>query len=69
MENKIKPKLENANVGFHYTVTDEQIEEYSHWTIEEKFKWLFETSQFIYEVQTPEERERMYLLKGKNTRI
>ena len=21
----IKPKLENANIGFHYTVTDEQI--------------------------------------------
>ena len=58
-------KIENANVGFHYTVTDEQIEEYSHWTIEEKMHWLGQVAHFVYQLQTPEERARARKLKGK----
>lgn len=31
----IKPKLENANIGFHYTVTDEQIKAHQKKSVEE----------------------------------
>jgi hypothetical protein len=55
---KLKPKEENKNRGFHYTVTDEQIEAYKKLSIGEKLRWLEETSRLIYELQTPEERER-----------
>ena len=60
----IVPKKENADKGFHYTVTDEQIKEHQQRSIKEIFEWLENTSKFIYEMQTPEERERMR--KAKN---
>ena len=60
----IIPKKENADKGFHYTVTDEQIKEHQQRSIKEIFEWLENTSKFIYEMQTPEERERMR--KAKN---
>ncbi len=58
------PIKENENIGFHYTVTDEQLEARSKMTTEEIINWVEETAQFIYEIQTPEERER--LKKAKN---
>jgi len=61
---KIIPKAENADKGFHYTVSDEQIAAYAKWTIEEKLNWLTEMSMFIQSVQTPEERERMKIAKN-----
>ena len=67
MENKIQPKLENANVGFHYHVTDEQIAEYAKWSLEERFSCIFQTAKFIYEAQTPVERAFSKKIKGKNT--
>lgn len=66
---EIKPKLENANVGFHYTVTDEQIKAHQDKSIEEILMWIEETSKFIYEAQTPEERIRMRLAKQFNNNI
>ena len=63
---EIKPKLENANKGFHYTVTDEQIKEHQQKSVEEILMWIEETSKFIYEVQTPEERIRTKLAKQFN---
>lgn len=64
MSNRIIPKAENAKRGFHYTVTDEQIKEHQKRSIIEIFEWLEKTNKFIYEIQTPEERERMK--KAKN---
>ena len=61
---KIKPKIENANKGFHYTVTEEQIREHQQRSVEEIFQWLETTNKFIYNIQTPEERARM--IKSKN---
>ena len=63
---EIKPKLENANIGFHYTVTDEQIKAHQAKSVEEILMWIEETSKFIYEVQTPEERLRTKLAKQFN---
>ena len=60
----IVPKKENANVGFHYTVTDEQIQEHQKRSVEEILILLESTAKFIYEIQTPEERERTK--KAKN---
>ena len=64
MSRPIIPKAENANKGFHYTVTDEQIKEHQKRSVKEIFEWLEETNKFIYAMQTPEERERMR--KAKN---
>ncbi len=57
MDEKIIPKKENENKGYHYSVTDEQIAAYSKWTLYEKMRWIEETNKFIYSVQTPAERE------------
>ncbi len=65
MSKKIIPKKENANKGFHYTVSDEQIAAYQKFTIEEKFRWLENGNKFIYLMQTPEERERMRRIKNE----
>lgn len=61
---KIKQKIENQNVGFHYTVTDEQLEIRSKMSVEEILNWVESTAQFIYEAQKPEERERMKRAKN-----
>lgn len=60
----IIPKAENANKGFHYTVTDEQIKEHQQRSVMEIFEWLETTNKFIYSIQTPQERER--IRKAKN---
>lgn len=61
---KPEPKKENENLGFYYTVTDEQIQTHRKRSVDEILTWLEEGAKFIYEVQTPEERER--LKKAKN---
>jgi hypothetical protein len=66
---EIKPKLENANIGFHYTVTDEQIKAHKQKSLEEILLWIEETSKFIYEIQTPEERLRTKLAKQFNNNV
>ena len=65
----IKPKLENANIGFHYKVKDAQIAAHQKKSVEEILMWIEETSKFIYEVQTPEERLRTKLAKQFNNDI
>jgi hypothetical protein len=60
----IIPKLENADKGFHYTVTQEQIQIHQKRSIKEIFEWLEETNKFIYSIQTVQERERSREIKG-----
>jgi hypothetical protein len=62
----LNPKKEYQNVGFHYTVTNEQIRAHQQKSVEEIISWLEETAKFIYEVQTPEERERLKKRKTLN---
>lgn len=50
-------------VGFTYTVTMEQMEKHAALPVEEVLKWIEETATFIYELQTPEERERKFIFK------
>ena len=59
-------KKANKDIGFHYTVTDEQVRAHQKLSIEEIFQWLESMNELLYAVQTPEERERMFLVKGKN---
>jgi hypothetical protein len=47
---KIQPKKENENVGFHYTVTDEQLAARAKMTTEEILNWVEETPKFTYEL-------------------
>jgi hypothetical protein len=64
MKPNIIPKAENADKGFHYTVTDEQIKQHQQRSLKEIFEWLENTNKFIHALQTPEERERMKRAKG-----
>lgn len=66
MRSDLAPKKENENIGFHYSVTDEQIEAHRKRSLAEIFAWLEETSKFIFSVQTPEERKRSRDIKNKN---
>jgi hypothetical protein len=64
MKRNIIPKKENEGKGFHYTVTDQQIEEHRKRSLLEIFQWLEETNKFIYSIQTPQEREKMKMVKN-----
>jgi hypothetical protein len=65
MTDTIKPKLENADKGYHYTVTPEQIEAYQKWSIQERLQWIWDTNVLLSKIQTPEERERASVIKHK----
>ena len=65
MSYTIIPKVENADKGFHYTVTEEQIAAHQKRSLNEIFTWLEETNKFIYALQTPEERKRMRTVKNE----
>jgi hypothetical protein len=59
---------ENEGVGFTYTVTMEQMRKHAALSPAEILDWIQQTATFIYEAQTPEERERKYDFKP-NKRI
>lgn len=59
MNKDLKPIEANSEIGFHYTVTEEQIKQHQQRSIAEIFEWLEETNKFIYNVQTEKERELM----------
>ena len=63
----LAPKKENENIGFHYTVTPEQIAHHQTLTIPEIFEWLESTRLLIESVQTPEAKEFAKKLKNKKT--
>ncbi len=65
MENNFNQKVENANKGFNYTITPEQLEVYAKWTIEEKLNWIFETNELIGSIQTQKERHNAVITKHK----
>ena len=64
-EHTIIPKHENADNGYAYTVTDEQISAYAKWTIEERLQWVFDTYELVSQIQTPEEKTRAIEMKHK----
>lgn len=68
MATEIKPKLENADKGFSYTVTPDQLEAYQKWTLQERMQWIWETNVFLSNVQTPEEREHARHIKFKRNK-
>jgi hypothetical protein len=63
----IPPKKENQDMGFHYTVTDEQIAEHQKRSIPEILEWLDSTNRLIASVQTEKEKEFSKRLKNKKT--
>lgn len=64
MKHPILPKAENADKGFHYTVSEEQIKEHQKRSVLDIFEWLEKTNKFIFEMQTPEERKKMKMVKN-----
>ena len=63
-----EPLKQNEGVGFTYTMTMEQMQKHAALTPEAVLEWIQQTATFIYELQTPEERERKYEYKP-NKRI
>jgi len=68
MTDTIKSKLENADKGYHYTVTPEQIDAYQKWSLEECLQWIWDTNVLLSKIQTPEERELARIIKYKMNR-
>ncbi len=62
------PIKENEGVGFTYTVTMEQMRKHAALRPEEILEWIQQTATFLYEIQTPEQRDRKYDFKP-NKRI
>jgi hypothetical protein len=51
MTDTIKPKLENADKGYNYTVTPEQIEAYQKWSIKERLQWIWDTNVLLSKIK------------------
>jgi len=66
---KITPKAENANVGFRYHVSMEDMLKHQQRTPEEIFIWLEGINAFLNTFQTEEDRERTRLLKNKKNKL
>jgi hypothetical protein len=62
---EFKIKSENSDKGFHYTLSEAQLDAYKNWTDEEKLNWIWETNKLILGAQTTSERKRMNLIKYK----
>ncbi len=59
---------ETRGLGFSYTPDEEEILRKLNFSAEEVLEWIQEMATFIYELQTPEERERKFEFKP-NKRI
>lgn len=53
--------------GFHYYVSEDQVEYHKNRTLDEILNMNEEHARFLFMFQTPEERLRMRKLKGKDT--
>lgn len=51
--------------SFHYVVSESQVMYHRTRTVNDILEMNESHAKFLWEVQTPEERERMKLLKGK----
>jgi hypothetical protein len=60
MNNEVKKQKR----GYHYSLSEAQLEAGKKRTVEEVFQWLEETNRFIWEAQTPEERLRVKQMKN-----
>ena len=58
-----EPLKENEGAGFTYAMTMEQMHKHAALSPEAVLEWIQQTATFIYELQTPEERERKYDFK------
>ncbi|MCS7004581.1 MAG: hypothetical protein NZM38_04565 [Cytophagales bacterium] len=47
----------HLQVGYFFTVTDEQMLEHRKRSIKDIFMWLESANSFIHSIQTPEERQ------------
>jgi len=61
------PKKENQYVGFKYSISLEQMKEHQGKSAEEIFTWIEEYARFLDAFQTPEDKERMRMMKNKKT--
>ncbi len=57
--------LNNAEKGFYYDATDEQIARHQLHTIEEILYWIEDMNKLLREIQTEDEWNKAYLLKNK----
>ena len=62
-QNMIERIKETRGIDFSYTLNEEEILRYLEFSSEEILEWIQEMATFIYELQTPEEREARYLFK------
>jgi hypothetical protein len=58
-KSEMKKDSGQKQIGFYYTVSDEQIKEHRQRSVKEIFEWLESTNEFLWRFQTPIEKERM----------
>ena len=58
-------KIQNQNIGYHFTVTEAQVAAHQKLTVKEIFEWLESMNAFLHSVQTPDQRNLMKQIKGK----
>lgn len=61
---KSKPvSKKTPRVGFHYKVTQEQVDEHRRRSPEQILEWIASTNAFISSIQTEEEKQRKLIFK------
>ena len=63
-----EPLKENLGIGFKYSVTMEQMRKHAALPPEAILEWIQQTATFLYEMQTPEQRDLKFIFKP-NKRI
>ena len=59
----LKPKSENQNRGYYFSVSDDEIKEHMSRSTKDIFQWLESTNRFVNQIQTPQEKKRSKLSK------
>lgn len=63
----LKPKAENQNKGYFFTVSDDEIKDHLNRSPKDIFQWLETTNKFVNQIQTPLEKRRSRLSKTVQT--
>lgn len=59
----LKPKSENQNKGYFFSVSDDEIKEHLSRSPKDIFQWLETTNKFVNQIQTPVEKRKSKLSK------
>lgn len=65
----LKPKKENQDKGYFFTVTDQEIIAHRGRSFKDIVSWLETTNKFVYAIQTEEERTKSHRAKTIENKV